>query len=234
MPDAKTVDDATPDAAIVVTAYDWVPSFAQGHVRDLRVRWALNEAQLPYEARLIDHRQKLEPEHLARQPFAQVPAIDIDGGSMFESGAIVWTVAEASNNLLPQDAAGRRQALTWSFAALNTIEPVVARLAEAEFFLDDEELKTKLRPRAVAAVETRLAQLQAALGARDFLLGDFYAPDILMATVLRDLGHSDILSRYPALERYLERCLARPAFEKALAEQVEPFARNAARYEVAA
>ncbi|MCE7029742.1 glutathione S-transferase family protein [Jiella avicenniae] len=225
---------SNPQVSIVVTAYDWVPSFAQGYVRDLRVRWALNEAKLPYEARLIDHRQKSEPEHLARQPFGQVPAIDMDGGSMFESGAIVWTIAEASDHLLPKGPAERRQALTWSFAALNTVEPVVARLVEIAFFLDDEELKAKLRPGAVSAVETRLAQLQAALGERDFLVGEFFAPDILMATVLRNLGHGDVLAGFPALERYLERCLARPAFEKALAEQVEPFARNAARYEVAA
>ena len=225
---------ANPQVSIIVTAYDWVPPFAQGHVRDLRVRWALNEAKLPYEARLIDHQQKTEPEHLARQPFAQVPAIDMEGGSMFESGAIVWTIAEASDNLLPQDAAGRRHALTWTFAALNTVEPVVSRLAEVAFFLDDEELKAKLRPRAVAAVETRLAQLQAALGDREFLLGPFFAPDILMATVLRDLGHSDILSRYPALAAYLERCLARPAFEQALGEQIKAFSENAHRYERAA
>ncbi|WAP70530.1 glutathione S-transferase family protein [Jiella pelagia] len=225
---------ANPQVSIIVTAYDWVPPFAQGHVRDLRVRWALNEAQLPYESRLIDHQQKLEPEHLARQPFAQVPVIDMDGGSMFESGAIVWSIAEASDNLLPNDPAERRQALTWTFAALNTVEPVVARLAEVAFFLDDEEIKARLRPRAISAVETRLDQLQAALGERAFLLGPFFAPDILMATVLRDLGHSDILSRYPALAAYLERCLARPAFEHALDEQLKAFSENAHRYEPAA
>ncbi|MBO0906207.1 glutathione S-transferase family protein [Jiella sonneratiae] len=220
--------------SVVVTAYDWVPSFAQGHVRDLRVRWALHEAGIAYEARLIGHTQKTEPEHLARQPFAQVPAIDLDDGSMFESGAIVWAIAEESDGLLPKDAAGRRQALSWCFAALNTIEPVVARLAEVALFLDDEEVKAKLRPRALAAVETRLGQLQAALGERPHLLGGFQAPDILMATVLRDLGHSDVLSRYPALQRYVERCTNRPAFQKALAEQIAPFADNAHRYERAA
>ncbi|TFF18354.1 glutathione S-transferase family protein [Jiella endophytica] len=220
--------------SVVVTAYDWVPSFAQGHVRDLRVRWALNEAETPYETRLIDHQQKTEAEHLARQPFAQVPVIDLDGGSMFESGAIVWTIAEASDNLLPKDAAGRRKALTWCFAALNTLEPVVARLAEVEFFIDDAEVKEKLRPRAIKAVETRLAQLQAALGEAEYLTGEFSAPDILMATVLRDLGHCDVLSKFPALSAYLERCLARPAFAKALDEQVKPFAENAHRYEQAA
>ena len=222
------------NASVVVTAYDWVPSFAQGHVRDLQVRWALNEANLPYEARLIDHQQKLEAEHLARQPFAQVPAIEMDGGSMFESGAIVWSIAEASDHLLPKDPADRRQALAWTFAALNTVEPVVARLAEVVFFLDDEDLKAQLRPRAVAAVETRLTQLQAALGDRDHLAGAFSAPDILMATVLRDLGHSDLLSNYPALSRYLERCTARPAFQRALGEQLEAYAQNAHRYERAA
>ena len=222
------------DQSMIVTAYDWVPSFAQGHVRDLRVRWALNDAGRAYEARLIDHQAKLEPEHLARQPFAQVPALDIDGGSMFESGAIVWTIAEESDALMPKDAAGRRQALTWCFAALNTIEPPVSRLAEIAFFMSDEEVKAKLRPDAEKAVETRLAQLQTALGDAPYLAGTFSAADILMATVLRDLGHSDILSRYPALAAYLERCTARPAFQKALAGQIQPFAENAHRYERAA
>ncbi|MBP0618189.1 glutathione S-transferase family protein [Jiella mangrovi] len=220
--------------SVVVTAYDWVPDFAHGHVRDLRVRWALNEAGMPYESRLIDHQQKLEAEHLARQPFAQVPALDLDGSSMFESGAIVWTIAERSEALLPKDAAGRRQALTWCFAALNSVEPPVAQLVEIDFFMDDEHVKAKLRPRTEKAVTTRLSQLQAALGEEQFLLGAFSAPDILMASVLRSLGHSDILRGFPQLERYLDRCLSRPAFQAALAEQIGDFARTASTTENAA
>ena len=219
---------------VVVTAYNWVPDFAQGHVRDLRVRWALNEAGMPYESRLIDHQQKTEPEHLARQPFAQVPALDMDGGSMFESGAIVWTIAESSDALLPKDAATRRQALTWMFAALNSVEPPVAQLAEIAFFMDDEAVKAKLRPSAEKAAAARLSQLQAALGDKDYLVGEFSAPDILMATVLRGLGHSGILQGFPQLERYLDRCLERPAFQAALAEQIGDFAKTPLRTETAA
>lgn len=223
-----------PGTTIKLTALDWVPPFAQGQVRDLRVRWALEEAGIPYEAIILDQGTLTDPQNVARQPFGQVPAIEIDGRTMFESGAIVWKIAEASATLLPRDPAVRDRVLCWLFASLDSVEPPIGALADLDFFVEDAEVKAKLRPRAVAAVETRLAQLQDALGGRDHLVGDFSAADLMMTTVLRILDHTDILERFPALARYVERHTARPAFARALACQMQPFKKNAARYENAA
>ena len=220
-------------ATIRLTAYDWVPSFAQGHVRDLRVRWALEEAGLPYEALILPQGTQNQAENLARQPFGQVPAIEIDGETMFESGAIVWRIAEASDALMPADPHRRNQVLSWLFASLNSVEPAVGALATLDYFTKDEEVRTRQRPAAVAALEGRLSHLAAALGDGEHLVGAFTAADLMMATVLRSVP-TDILSQFPALSGYLERCTTRPAFGKALAEQLRPFKENAARYETAA
>ncbi|MEF2551709.1 glutathione S-transferase family protein [Aurantimonas sp. A2-1-M11] len=222
------------NARIAVTAYDWVPSFAQGQVRDLRVRWALEEAGLDYQPIILEQGSQTAPDNLARQPFGQVPAVEIDGQTMFESGAIVWRIAEASDALLPADAHRRDLALSWVFASINSVEPPIAMLAELDFFPGDSGAKAKMRPGVVDAVQQRLDQLQAALGDRDGLLGDFSVADLMMTTVLRTLGHTEILQAFPVLDAYVARHTARPAFKKALADQLAPFPQNAARYERAA
>ncbi|MEF2073002.1 glutathione S-transferase family protein [Consotaella aegiceratis] len=217
--------------ATIVTAFDWVPSFAQGHVRDLRVRWALEEAGFPYEEDLLAMGTQTSPGHIARQPFGQVPVIEIDGHTMFESGAIVLKIAEASDVLMPRDPCQRDRVVTWIFASLNTVEPPLGALADVDIFVEDVEVKARYRPKLLEAVTRRLDQLQAALGESDYLIGPFSAADIMMAPVLRMTDHTDILDGYPGLSGYLARCTARPAFERALAAQLRPFAIHASHYE---
>lgn len=223
------------EATIRITAFDWVPDFAQGKVRDLRLRWALEEAGLSYEVILLGQGTQGGPDNIARQPFGQVPAIEIDGCTMFESGAVVWKIAQTSPELLPEEEGARDAVLSWIFAALNSVEPSLSALAELDFFQSDEEVKAKCRPGAISEVKLRLGQLQDALGDRDYLVAcRFTAADLMMATVLRMAEHDEILRDLPRLGDYLKRVTERPAFKRALADQLEPFAENAARYESAA
>ncbi len=209
---------------ITVTAFKWVPPFAQGLVRDLRVRWALEEAGLRYEVRLLEEGEKDGADYRAWQPFGQVPAYEENGLKLFESGAIVLRVAERSENLLPGDPAARARAIEWIFAALNSIEPAVANLASIDLFYPDQEWAKLRRPDAEAAVRKRLAELAVALGDKPFLDGPrFTAGDLMMATVLRILRHTDIVAE-AGLGDYLARCQSRPAFERALAGQMSAFA----------
>jgi len=212
---------------ITLYAFRWVPDFAQGHVRDLRVRWALEEAGLLYEQKLISFAEKMNPEYLALQPFGQVPAIEEDGCKQFESGAIVLNIARRSPKLMPAGDSARVRTEAWIFAALNSIEPSVAALGEIDIFAKGENWAIERRPAAVKAVEAKLALLQSWLGDRDYLEDRFSAGDLLMATVLRDLGHTDIVDNRPVLRAYLDRCLARPGFQKALADQLKSFEGNA-------
>jgi glutathione S-transferase len=156
-----------------------------------------------------------------------VPTYREDGLELFESGAIVLHVAERSEVLLPRDPAGRARAITWMFAALNSVEPPLQELAGLDVFHADEPWAKERRPGAVRMVESRLAVLAGRLRGRDFLEDRFSAGDLLMTTVLRILRHTDLVSAQPALAAYVRRCEARPAFEKALAAQLEPFATHA-------
>jgi glutathione S-transferase len=216
---------------ITVTAFRWVPPFAQGLVRDLRVRWALEEAGLAYEERLIEPEDQVSGDYRCLQPFGQVPAYVENGGpgtlELFESGAIVLHIAEASQALMPRDPAGRARAVTWLFAALNSIEPHIQNLAAIDLFYAQEEWAKERRPGAVQMVEKRLDELAAALDGRDWLEDRFTAGDLMMTSVLRILRHTDIVAQRPTLEAYRLRCEARPAFRKALADQLRPFAENA-------
>ena len=209
---------------IQVTAFQWVPSFAQGSVRDIRVRWALEEAGIPYGDRLIGFEDQSTPEYRAMQPFGQVPAFRDDKVQMFESGAIVLHIAQTSDALMPADPAGRAMVMTWLFAASNSVEPFVAELAGIDLFHAGEAWTTERRPQVEEMLRKRLADLQTALGERQFFANDaFSAADIIMTHVLRDLRHTTILADYPALAGYLSRCEARPAFQRALADQLAPF-----------
>ncbi|MBE9635322.1 glutathione S-transferase family protein [Salipiger mangrovisoli] len=220
------------DAPLTVTAFDWVPPFAQGLVRDLRVRWALKEAALPYEVELLAMGTQGAPAHLARQPFGQVPVLTTADTPMFESGAILWRIAEASGGaLLPEDAAGRTRTLSWVFAALNTVEPPILMYQQLNRLPVDKAAAETIEREVRKAVERRLGQLQAAMEGRDWLAGaQFTVADLLMATVLRGLRDTPIVSQFPKLDVFLSDCTARPAFTEALAEQMAPFAENAARY----
>lgn len=208
---------------ITITAFKWVPPFAQGQVRDLRVRWALEELGLPYQVERLGFSESKKPPHRARQPFGQVPTLEEDGESLFESGAILLHLAGKGPGLLPADPAARRRAITWLFAALNTIEPPLADLAEVDFFIEDETLKALRRPAVLEQVRLRLGELQDALGGRDWLAGEFSVADLMMSTVLRIAGHTDVLAEFPALTAFKARCEARPAFQTALAGQLADF-----------
>jgi glutathione S-transferase len=209
---------------IQVTAFKWVPPFAQGSVRDIRVRWALEEAGLGYDDRLIGFEDQSTPAYRALQPFGQVPAYRDDRVQMFESGAIVLWIAQSSDQLMPADEPGRAAVLSWLFAAMNSVEPYVAELATIDLFHPGEAWAKERRPQVEAQLRRRLADLQAALGDRRWFAGDrFSAADILMTHVLRDLRHTDILADYPALADYVARAEARPAFRRALEDQMRPF-----------
>jgi glutathione S-transferase len=213
--------------SIRLTAFNWVPPFAQGLVRDLRIRWALEEAGLKYEVKLIDHEYKQSAEHRKAQPFGQVPVFEEDGLTMFESGAIVLHIGERSEALLPRDRIGRAMTQSWLLAALNTIEPHVQNLAVIDLFCAHEEWSKLRRPGAVQFLEMRLDELVSQLDGRDWLVANrFTAADLIMVTVLRTLRHTDLVARRAVLDAYVKRGEARPAFAKALADQLAPFPAN--------
>ena len=208
---------------IKVTAFKWVPLFAQGLVRDLRVRWALEEAALPYEVELIDFATQATADYRARQPFGQVPVLEEDGLTLFESGSIVLHVGERSETLLPADPRARARAVTWLFAALNTIEPAVQSLTEIDLFHQGEAWVPLRRPQVEQFAVQRLRELAVRLGDREYLEGSFTAGDLMMTTVLQIPRHTDLLEREPTLKAYKERCEARPAFQRALRGQMSAF-----------
>jgi glutathione S-transferase len=208
---------------IKLTAFRSVPPFAQGLVRDFRVRWALEEAAIPYEESLIGPDDQVSAAYRALQPFGQVPAIEVEGLKLFESGAIVLHIAERSEALAPADSHGRARMKAWMFAALNSVEPAIQTLAELDLFFAGEAWAAARRPTAVEKVQKRLAALEVWLGGRDYLEERFTAADLLMTTVLRILRHTDIVAGRPALRAYQERCQARPAFRKAMADHLKPF-----------
>jgi glutathione S-transferase len=213
---------------ITISAFRWVPDFARGQVRDLRVRWALEEAGLPYTTRLLGQGEQDQPQYRALQPFGQVPIFEENGLVLFESGAIVLHIGERSEALLPRDSGARARAIQWLLAALNSIEPCVMNVAAIDLFYPGEEWAKLRRPGAAAFVERRLAALAASLGEKPFLDGErFTAGDLMMTTVLRILTHTDLVARDARLAAYLERCTARAAFKRALQAQLEDFRRAA-------
>jgi glutathione S-transferase len=213
---------------IKVSAFRNVPPFARGLVRDLRVRWALEEAGLPYETRLLGPGDQGSKAYRALQPFGQVPAYEEDGGlSLFESGAIVLYIAEKSEALMPRDEKGRLRTTTWMFAALNSIEPQITNLTAIDLFHAKEDWAKQRRPGVLQLVQSRLNALADWLNGRDYLEDRFTAADLLMTTVLRIPRHCDLIAQIPVLESYRLRCEARPAFKKALAAQMADFTETA-------
>ena len=198
---------------LTIWTYDWVPEGPRGHVRDIRLRWAAEEAGLPYEVRTLTHKEKGAPEWLARQPFAQVPALDDGAVRLFESGAGVLHIAEKSEALLPRDPVERGAVLSWVIAALNSVEMVTV----PRWYIALRAEETPLDKWQA----TRLSRLAAALGERSWLVADrFTAADLMMAEVLRMPLKQGLLAEHPALASYVERATARPAFQKALAGQM--------------
>lgn len=212
---------------ISVWGFRWVPQFAQGLVRDLRVRWALQEAGLPYENQHVSLEDRTSAAHRQRQPFGMVPAFEADGRALFESGAIVYQIALQSEVLMPADPHARVDVVTWLFAALNTVEPPIQNLLDIDFLHSAESWAQLRRPAVVDAVNARLGVLAAWLDGRDYLLGRFTAADILMTTVLRFIQHTDLVAGFPVLDAYVKRCEARPAFQKALGEQMREYSQAA-------
>jgi glutathione S-transferase len=212
-----------------VSAYRWVPPFAQGLVRDLRVRWALEEAGIAYDTRLIAVADNKSEAHLRLQPFGQVPTFEDGDLAMFESGAIVLHLAEQSEALMPADPAGRVQTRSWMFAALSSVEPPIAMLNAIDTMpAEVRERGKEIRATVVERVQGRLDKLAAFLGDREHLVaGRFTAADLLMTTVLRFLRSTDLVRNMPSLDAYRLRGEARPAFQKALEAQMAPFAVHA-------
>lgn len=213
---------------ITISAFKWVPDFARGQVRDLRARWALEEAGLPYKSRLLEQGDQDKPDYRARQPFGQVPILEDEGLVLFESGAIVLHLGERSEALLPKEAGARARATQWLIAALNSIEPFLMNVAMIDLIYPQQEWAKLRRPGAVEFVHKRLSSLSKSLADKPFLDGDrFTAGDLMMTTVLRILDHTDIVSRDQRLAAYIERCTARPAFKRALDAQLGDFRKAA-------
>ena len=209
---------------ITISAFEWVPDFAQGQVRDLRARWALEEAGLPYKTRLLAQGDQDKPDYRVLQPFGQVPIFEEDGFVLFESGAIVLHIGERSETLLPKDPRARARATQWLLAALNSIEPFMMNVATIDLFCANEQWAKLRRPAAVEFLQKRLSALAKSLGNKPYLDGDrFTAGDLMMTTVLRILKHTDIVTSHERLAAYIERCTARPAFDRALAAQMRDF-----------
>jgi glutathione S-transferase len=206
---------------ITVSAFRWVPPFAQGQVRDLRVRWALEEAELPYRTRLLEQGDQDKPDYRALQPFGQVPIFEEDGRVLFESGAIVLHIGERTEKLLPKDPGARARATQWLIAALNSIEPHIMNVAVIDLFHADKEWAKLRRPSALQFARHRVSCLAKALGDKPYLDGErFTAADLMMTTVLRILP--ELVADLP-LAAYVERCTARPAFRRALDAQLGDF-----------
>jgi len=214
---------------ITLTAFRSVPPFAQGLVRDLRVRWALEEIGQPYRQNLLGPGEQDTPAHRAIQPFGQVPAIQEGDLTLFESGAILLHIASKSDKLLPTNPVARERAIAWVFAALNSVEPHLENLASIDLFFADEEWAKLRRPGAEAFAKKRLDSVAHWLGDKHYLEGAaFTAGDLMMATVLRTVRDTDLVTGHPVLGPYLKRCEARPAFQRALSAQMAVFAQNAA------
>ena len=212
------------NAPIEVTAFAWVPPFARGFVRDLRVRWALEEAELAYESRWIDIEERNSDVYRRKHPFGMVPVLESGDGALIESGAIVYAIAEQCEVLMPAEQ--RVETLTWMFAALNTVEPPLWNLLVLDQQHHDEAWAKLRRPGAVDEAKARLAGLSEWFDGRNYLLSHFTAADILMTTVLRFIRHTDLVAGFPLLDAYVKRCEARPAFKAALRDQMADYARN--------
>jgi glutathione S-transferase len=205
---------------IVITAFERSPDGGKGLARDTRIRWALEEAGQPYAVRLVSFRAMTEPAHRALHPFGQIPTYEEGDLALFESGAIVLHIAERHAGLLPDDANARARAITWMFAALNTVEPPILELGTARLLEGDKPWSKERLPLVEDRVRSRLHQLSARLGDAAWLDGGFSAGDLLMVSVLLRLKPSGILTEFPTLAAYVARGEARPAYKRAFDAQL--------------
>ena len=205
---------------IVITAFERSPDGGKGLARDTRVRWALEEAGQPYEVRLVSFQAMKEPAHRALHPFGKIPTYEEGGLVLFETGSIVLHIAEHHAGLLPGDAAARARAITWMFAALNTVEPPILEFANAILLEGDKPWSKERAPLVADRVRNALVQLSARLGNADWLDGAFSAGDLMMVSVLLRTRRSGILDEYPNLAAYVARGEARPAYKRAFAAQL--------------
>lgn len=212
-----------PNATIEITAFRWVPDFAQGLVRDLRARWALEEAGLDYRARLLDVQSRPQ-DYVREQPFEQVPCFNDGTVHIFESGAIVQYIGERSEALLPRDPNSKYRAIQWTYAALNSVEPAVQHRVLLDGFYGDQEWAKLRKPSADEFARLKLKRVSDWLGDKQYLEGDrFTIGDLMMITVLRLGDKAGLLDSIPNLVTYVQRGQSRPAFERALSDQLAAF-----------
>lgn len=206
-----------------ITAFKASPDRGLGMARDMRIRWALEEASQPYDVRLLRFEEMKQPAHLALQPFGQIPTFEDDGIALFESGAIVLHIAERYEGLLPESKAARARAISWMFAALNTVEPPIMELEYVKFYEAKKSWQAERFAMVGERIRMRLDQLATAFGDAPWLVGSFSAADILMVHAIRRLEGSGILEDYQIFMDYIARAEARPAYKRAFAAQYEVF-----------
>ena len=205
---------------ITISAFDRSPDGGKGLARDTRVRWALEEVGQPYEVRLVTFKAMKEPAYLALHPFGKIPTYEEGDLVLFETGAIIFHIAEHHAGLLPHDANARARAITWMFAAVNTVEPPILEFANARILESDKPWSKERMPLVVDRMRTPLNQLVARLGDADWLDGAFSAGDLMMVHVLQRLKPSGLLDEFPKLAAYVARGEARPAYQRAFAAQL--------------
>jgi len=205
---------------ITITAFERSPDGGKGLARDTRVRWALEEVGQPYDVRLVSFRAMKEPAHLAIHPFGQIPTYEEGDLALFETGSIVLHIAERHAGLLPDDANARARAITWMFAAINTVEPPILELSIAKVIERDKPWHAERLPLVADRVRDRLKQLSARLGDAEWLDGAFSAGDLMMGSVLLRARPSGLLDEFANLAAYVARAEARPAYRRAFADQL--------------
>jgi glutathione S-transferase len=210
-----------------ITAFARSPDRGRGLARDMRVRWALEEVGQPYNVRLVSFKEMKEPAHLGLHPFGQIPTYEEGELALFETGAIVFHIANRHAGLLPPDADARARAITWMFAALNTVEPPILEREGAMLMERDKSWHAQRVPMLDERVRVRLGQLSRRLGDADWLDGPFSAGDLLMVTVLRRLGKSGLMEEHPNLSAFVARAEERPAYRRAFEDQLAVFTASA-------
>lgn len=206
-----------------ITAFAASPDEGRGLARDMRVRWAFEEVGQPYDVRLVSFAEMKQPAHMALQPFGQIPTYEEGDLALFETGAIVLHIAQRHAGLLPEDANARARAVTWMFAAVNTIEPPIVGREEAEYLEGDKPWYDERLTMIDERIRVRLGQLSRHMGGSDWLDGDFSAADVMMVLVLRRLEDTKLLQEFPNLAAYVARAVARPAYQRAYADQEAVF-----------
>jgi glutathione S-transferase len=208
---------------VTITAFERSPDRGKGLARDMRVRWALEEVGQPYDVRLLSFKEMKEPAHLALHPFGQIPTYEEGDLALFESGAIVFHIAERHSGLLPDDVNARARAIAWMFAALNTVEPPIFERDLTKILERDQPWYEKRLRVLEDSIRKRLSELSNRLGDADWLDGEFSAGDLLMVTVLRRSQSSGMLHDYPNLSAYVARAVTRPAYKRAFDAQLAVF-----------